>query len=281
MWGVRRGLFSTEAGMGSSPIAHAAGKTREPVAEGSVALLEPFIDTLVICSMTALVIIVTGSWGDRVPQEIDLGSGDLSYRALDDRGVFTTVEPPVDIDFMDGEHTNADPGEPLVSWHAVPLERLYLDPDHSEPLSGVIHPLRGVAVDQDGVEHTTLHADAVTNGAPLTMMAFRRGLQPLGDFGHYIVLLTVVLFGVSTAIAWSYYGDRSVQYLVGSRGVLPYKLAFVAMHFVGAIVPLMVAWTVSDILLGLLILPNLLACVLLTGKVKALSRSYFERRPWT
>ena len=60
MWGVRRGLFSNEAGQGSAPIAHAAAKTDEPVSEGVVALLEPFIDTIVICTMTGLVIIMTG-----------------------------------------------------------------------------------------------------------------------------------------------------------------------------------------------------------------------------
>ena len=70
MWGVRRGLFSNEAGQGSAPIAHAAAKTDEPVSEGVVALLEPFIDTIVICTLTALVIITTGVWRDRVPTEI-------------------------------------------------------------------------------------------------------------------------------------------------------------------------------------------------------------------
>ena len=280
VWGVRRGLFSTEAGMGSSPIAHAAGKTREPVSEGSVALMEPFIDTLVICTMTALVIIVTGSWGDPVPQEVQMTGGDLSYRAVDESGVFRTVDPPPEIEIVDGRHVETGAGAPLVAWHAAPLEDLFLDPDYSQPFTGSLFPDRGIAVTRDGQERESLYALAVTNGAPLTMMAFRRGLQPFGDFGHYIVLLTVVLFGVSTAIAWSYYGDRCINYLVGSKGLLPYKLAFVGMHFTGAVVPLMVAWSISDVLLGILILPNLIACGLLVGKVKELSRSYFARQPW-
>ena len=79
MWGVRRGLFSNEAGMGSAPIAHAAAKTNEPVSEGVVALLEPFIDTILICSMTGLVILVTGVWREPVPTEIDFSSGDASF----------------------------------------------------------------------------------------------------------------------------------------------------------------------------------------------------------
>jgi alanine or glycine:cation symporter, AGCS family len=81
MWGVRRGLFSNEAGQGSAPIAHAAAKTDEPVSEGVVALLEPFIDTLVICTMTGLVIIMTGAWDDKHPTTLALGSGDVSWNA--------------------------------------------------------------------------------------------------------------------------------------------------------------------------------------------------------
>ena len=79
MWGVRRGLFSNEAGQGSAPIAHAAAKTDEPVSEGVVALLEPFIDTIVICSMTGLVIIMTNSHVERFPTEVSLTGGDISY----------------------------------------------------------------------------------------------------------------------------------------------------------------------------------------------------------
>ncbi len=281
MWGVRRGLFSNEAGQGSAPIAHAAARTEEPVSEGTVALLEPFIDTIAICTMTALVIIVTAAWGDPVPQEIDLGSGDLSYRAADDVGIFRTATPPAEIRFSEGRPVHTDPGTPLASWHQAPLEALYLDPEHTRPFTGTLLTGEGIAVDDAGHEHTSLFAPAVMNGAPLTMLAFRRGLAPLGDFGHYIVLLTVVLFGVSTAIAWSYYGDRCANYLFGPRVILPYKVLFVAMHFVGAIVPLMVAWTLGDVFLGIVILPNLLACVLLTGKVKELTNSYFARKPWT
>jgi alanine or glycine:cation symporter, AGCS family len=280
MWGVRRGLFSNEAGQGSAPIAHAAAKTDEPVSEGVVALLEPFIDTIVICTMTALVIIVTGSWGDPVAQEIRLDSGDLSVRAQDHRGIFRGADPPAEIRIVDGAHAETGPDVPLIAWNQAPLERMYLDPEHARPFTGTFFPAQGLAVDGQGRGHRTLYAPAVVTGAPLTMMAFRRGLQPLGDFGHYIVLLTVLLFGVSTAIAWSYYGDRCANYLFGPGIILPYKAVFVGMHFMGALVPLTVAWTMGDVFLGIVILPNLVACVLLTGKVKEVTESYFRRRPW-
>ena len=94
MWGVKRGLFSNESGQGSAPIAHAAAKTDEPVSEGVVALLEPFIDTIVICTITALTIIITGAWKERVPTALDLRSGDVSYIALQENGRMSASRRP-------------------------------------------------------------------------------------------------------------------------------------------------------------------------------------------
>jgi alanine or glycine:cation symporter, AGCS family len=279
LWGVRRGLFSNEAGQGSAPIAHAAARTDEPVSEGVVGLLEPFIDTIVICTMTALVIIVTSSWDDRVPTNLVLSDGAISYVAERDDGRFAFFQSaPAEIPVEGGAPVHADVGDVRFAWHEVPVERFYLDADHTQPFTGVIVPGENRAVDAAGGTHTTLYGNAVTNGAPLTMLAFQRGLP--GDWGHYIVLLTVLLFGISTALAWSYYGDRCAFYLFGPKAVLPYKLIFVALHFIGAIAPLIIAWTIGDILLGLVIIPNLLALILLTGKVKEETESYFSRKPW-
>ena len=125
---------------------------------------------------------------------------------------------------------------------------------------------------------TSLYGLAAESGAPLTMLAFQRGLP--GEFGHFIVLISVFLFAVSTAIAWSYYGDRCANYLFGTRMVFPYKIAFLMMHFVGAVLTLSVAWTLGDVFLGIVILPNLLALLLLSPKVVELTKSYFQRKPW-
>ena len=110
------------------------------------------------------------------------------------------------------------------------------------------------------------------------MLAFRRGLP--GRSGHLIVVVCVFLFAISTAISWSYYGDRCANYLFGARAILPYKFMFVLMHFAGAVVPLTVAWTLGDVFLAMVILPNLLALILLSPKLAELTRSYFERKPW-
>jgi alanine or glycine:cation symporter, AGCS family len=279
MWGVRRGLFSNEAGQGSAPIAHAAARTDEPVSEGVVALLEPFIDTIVVCTMTALVIIMTSSWDDRFPTELTLSGGHTSFvEERPDGGFRFFVGSPDSILVEDGVPVETGPGVRRLAWHEVAVDTFWVDEAQTRPFTGVIHPDAGIAVDRDGVERASLYGNAPQNGAPLTMAGFRRGLP--GDWGHYIVILTVLLFAVSTAIAWSYYGDRCARYLFGEQAVLPYKIAFVTLHFMGAVVPLVVAWTLGDVFLGLIIIPNLIAVVFLTPRLKELTDSYFRRKPW-
>jgi AGCS family alanine or glycine:cation symporter len=278
MWGVRRGLFSNEAGQGSAPIAHAAAKTDEPVSEGVVALLEPFIDTIVICTMTAMVIIMTGVWDDRHPTQITLTGGDLSYMELTEGGRFHAVTTPDEITVVGGVQDASVVHTPLLAWHEVAVEELYVDEAQTQPFTGVIRAVDGVAVAEDGTEYTSLHGPAVESGAPLTMLGFQKGLP--GTFGQYIVLISVLLFAVSTAISWSYYGDRCAYYLFGTSAIIPYKFVFVAMHFLGAVVPLAVVWALGDVALAIVIVPNLIALIFLSGKVKEMTDSYFEREPW-
>jgi AGCS family alanine or glycine:cation symporter len=274
MWGVRRGLFSNESGQGSAPIAHAAARTDEPVSEGVVALLEPFIDTIVICTMTGLVIVMTGAWTQTIPTQFTLIGGDASYVAADSAVTYTRVASPAEIPVTDG----LQQGPARFAWHEVAVERVYVDAAQTQPFTGVIRPGTGTAVASDGTTYTTLHGPAVESGAPLTMLAFREGLP--GQGGRFIVLVSVLLFAVSTAISWSYYGDRCANYLFGPRAIIPYKVVFVAMHFFGALVSLNVIWLMGDIALGIVILPNLLALILLSGKVKEMTASYFSRKPW-
>jgi alanine or glycine:cation symporter, AGCS family len=279
MWGVKRGLFSNEAGQGSAPIAHAAAKTDEPVSEGVVALLEPFIDTIVICSMTALVIIVTGVWDARIPTEITLSGGDLEYVEIDENGAPVQVDAPASIAVIDGA-PQYDDGATRLAWHDVPVDELFVDKEMTEAFTGSIVPSDGAALSPDGAQLTSLYGLAAESGAPMTMVGFRRGLSPLGDWGHYIVLVSVLLFAISTAISWSYYGDRCAFYLFGHRAVLPYKMVFVLMHFLGAVAPLALAWDLGDLFLAIVIVPNLIALVFLSGQVRELTDSYFSRRPW-
>ncbi len=276
MWGVRRGLFSNEAGQGSAPIAHAAAKTDEPVSEGVVALLEPFIDTIVICTMTGLVILMTGVWNSTFPTELQLSSGDSSYVTVGADGSAQSADAPASIRVEDGHVVDG----PQLAWHDVAVDRLFVDATRSTPFSGTIAPGDGTATGTDSTTYTALFGEAVETGAPLTQQAFRQGLSPLGDWGHYIVILSVILFGISTAISWSYYGDRCANYMFGKSAIMPYKVAYIVAHFLGAIVSLSFVWTLGDVALGIVILPNLIAVVMLSGLVVKLTNSYFERKPW-
>ncbi|MDE2794065.1 MAG: amino acid carrier protein, partial [Gemmatimonadota bacterium] len=249
MWGVRRGLFSNEAGQGSAPIAHSAAKTDEPVSEGVVALLEPFIDTIIICTMTGLLIIMTGVWSDRFETEITLSGGDLSYRAAQVDGGYEDMSPDAPIRIDAGAHAATGPSDPQISWHEVPLQMLYVDEARSQPFSGVIDPAAGMATGDDGQTYTSLHGMAVESGAPLTMAAF-------------------------------YYGDRCANYLFGAKAVIPYKVIFVILHFVGAVLPLSVIWDIGDVFLSIVIWPNLIALGILAPQVVEMTRDYFERKPW-
>ncbi|HUG42362.1 MAG TPA: sodium:alanine symporter family protein [Longimicrobiales bacterium] len=279
MWGVRRGLFSNEAGQGSAPIAHSAAKTDEPVSEGVVALLEPFIDTIVICTMTGLVIIMTGAYNARVPTQLTIGGGDLSWVTVDEtgRGRTAATRPP-SIRYSDGLPVGTGPQDVVLAWHEVAVERLYTDPALTRPFTGELSPATGIARGDDQQEYRSLFGEAVESGAPLTMLGFQRGLP--GEFGQFIVIISVLLFAISTAIAWSYYGDRCANYLFGRKAILPYKMVFVLIHFIGALLPLTVIWDLGDVFLGIVIIPNLIALIILSPQVSEMTRSYFERKPW-
>ncbi len=175
--GVARGLFSNEAGLGSAPMAHAAARTKEPVREGLIALLGPFIDTLMICSLTGLVIVCTGAY-------------------------------------------------------------------------------------EMGIEK-----------GKLTAAAFDLGLPGAGKF----VAISVVFFAFSTLIAWSYYGDRAVDYLFGKKAVVPYRWLYVAFVFIGSVVKLDEVINFSDAMNGLMAVPNLIALIALAPLVAKLLKDYFKR----
>ena len=278
-WGVNRGLFSNEAGQGSAPIAHAAAKTDEPVSEGVVGLVEPFIDTIVIVTMTCLVIIITGVYDDRVPTEMTLDGGDLSWVVPAADGSFDDAVAPAEIRVNDGRQTIAG-AQAAFAWHDVPVERFYTDASQTQPFSGTLTPATGIATADDGTPFTVLYGDAPENGAPLTQLGFQRGLSPLGDWGGYIVVFSVILFAISTAISWSYYGDRCAAYLFGKQAVMPYRIVYVGMVFLGTVIAPAAAWDLGDIALGIVILPNLLALIMLSGRTRQLMDSYFERKPW-
>ncbi len=281
MWGIRRGLFSNEAGQGSAPIAHAAAKTTEPVREGLVASLGPFIDTLVICSMTGFVILVSGAYKDKV---------DGSFRLGEVTGV--VGEAPTDDGLAALWDERADQGESLstfdvqngrpvgggfVNLNAV-LEDARVMDSEGRPWSGSLSVAAdgSLAVAGAGTPaKLSVEGKSLLTGAPLTAHGFSKVLP--GQVGSMIVTLAVLLFAISTAISWSYYGDRATEYLAGPRWIKTYRWVFVFFFFLGAILPLEAVWTFGDVALGLMSFPNLLALILLSGATAAMGRDYFSR----
>ncbi len=265
VWGIKRGLFSNEAGQGSAPIAHGAAKTKEPVREGVVALLEPFIDTLVVCTMTGLVIVSTGVW-------------DMKHDTL-----FTTAAIETEITLDENSNTlilrNGEPVNGTIERNDHGMGVFYLSENRTQPFNGTIEVVDGgVIIRNDaGIELEELHTSIVENGAPLTALAFENGLAPLFPGGKYIVTICVILFGVSTAISWSYYGDRSIQYLAGDKSIIYYKMVYLVMHFIGAVLALETVWAIGDIALGLMTFPNIIALFALSGVVATASKTYFAK----
>lgn len=187
--GISRGVFSNEAGLGSSVISHAASDVKEPAIQGMWGMFEVFADTLVVCTVTALVILTSGVY--------------------DMQGVLTLT---------------ARGGEPL-------------------------------------------------SGAPLTSAAFGSAIP----FGDKFVALSILLFAFCSLISWSYYGERSIEYLIGPKAVIPYKMFFILIIYVGCTSSLDFVWSISDTFNGFMAVPNLTALLLLSGQVVQLTKDYLYK----
>ena len=295
-WGIKRGLFSNESGQGSAPIAHAAAKTDEPIREGVVAMLGPFIDTLLICTMTGMVILISGVWSDKQPQQIVINKqaavtaivsgagvhidGELHHEDLAQGSFRVRGGRPEGLELI-RNHAVVDDVLLLTASDAVLLRDLRpfdgtLEFDEEEP--GTLEKAGALGPDGQAIEGVlVMEGLAMQNGSPLTAWAFQRGLGSVaGGYGHLLVTMAVFFFGLSTAISWSYYGDRSILYLVGPRWVVPYRVVFCVAHFLGAVYSLELVWAFGDLALGLMTIPNLISILLLTGLVKGWTKEYVE-----
>ena len=280
--GVNRGLYSNEAGQGSAPIAHAAARTDEPADEGMVSILEPFIDTIVICTITGLVILSSGVWMEKFENEFQ--RADMSFVS----GTFTESNAE-DVSslfaYLSGEESEAQSysgtitlnnGVPqnadaftLIAARSVAENTIYSRDD--SPISGAVTVVDGQLEDLTVV----VTGDSLLHSVPLTTRAFTRGL--FGDFGQYIVSIGLMLFAFSTAIAWSYYGDRAMTYLFGTKSVLPYRIVYVLGFFTAALADTTVVWNISLITIVLMTVPNLIGILLMHKEMKATVTEYWEK----
>lgn len=251
LWGMKRALFSSEAGQGSSPIAHSAAKTDEPVREGIVAGLEPFIDTIVVCTLTSLVILSTGAWNR--PAEANYKSTGINVIQT----ASSTAEEPVwtlDNTILPERTTEAKRIEGDWTQGAEFHVFMVLELDNVDKYTGTkLNRLNGTVhyepdmvtngqkgtfvVDWDTVSNPTkprlpkMGVFVEYPGASLTSHAFNI-VTP--GMGKYLVVFAAWLFAISTMISWSYYGEQGVIYLFGTKAVIPYKLIYCLMIIVAS-----------------------------------------------
>ena len=280
--GVNRGLYSNEAGQGSAPIAHASARTDEPADEGMVSILEPFIDTIVICTITGLVILSSGAWKEKFDNEFQ--RADMRFVA----GAYSEQEPE-DVAQMfallNGDETTASlySGELIISdGRALNSQDFTLMASRSfaeeivfarddVPLSGTLRVTEGRLDDAD-VEVSGM---SLIHSVPLTTVAFTRGY--FGDYGQYVVSIGLMLFAFSTAIAWSYYGDRAMTYLLGPKSVMPYRIVYVAGFFYAAFADTTIIWNLALITIVLMTVPNLFGLLFMHKEMKQTVTDYWEK----
>ncbi|WP_372947570.1 alanine/glycine:cation symporter family protein [Mariniphaga sp.] len=269
--GVNRGLFSNEAGQGSAPIAHAAARAHEPVSEGLVALLEPFIDTIIICSLTGLVLLSSGVWNEKLPnrfQETDLMVLQNEYdesNPADKEKLFEFLAGEASLTLLTGSLEVSEgviQNQPTIL-HARSVAEDVMVWANNEPFTGTIAFNSGKLVSQAGVYLT---GNSLLHSAPLTTVAFTRSW--LGDYGKYIVAIGLLLFAFSTAISWSYYGDRAVTYLFGIKGIIYYRILYVLGFFLASFTDTTIVWTLSGITIALMTIPNLIGILSLAKEMK-------------
>lgn len=280
--GVNRGLYSNEAGQGSAPIAHAAARTDEPADEGMVSILEPFIDTIVICTITGLVILSSGVWMDKLENEFqraDMSFVSGSYTEADADDVASlfsylsgeesaTRNYSGQIELSNGIPQNSEAFTLIAARSLAENTRYSRD---GELVSGTLNVVDGQLEDLSVV----VIGDSLLHSVPLTTQAFTRGL--FGQYGQYIVSIGLMLFAFSTAIAWSYYGDRAMTYLFGTRSVLPYRIVYVLGFFTAALADTTIVWNISLITIVLMTVPNLIGILLMHKEMKSTVAEYWEK----
>lgn len=278
--GVNRGLFSNEAGQGSAPIAHSAARAPEPVSEGMVAILEPFIDTIIICTLTGLVLLSSGVWTEKIENQYQ--SADMIFfaekfdenipeqRKMLSEYVMHGEELPLftgELNIADGKMIND-----LTLFVSRSVAEDFTFTDGRENYSGIINVVNGRW--QPPSPSVSVTGKSLLHSAPLTAAAFTKSI--LGDWGKYIVSIGLLLFAFSTAISWSYYGDRAVTYLVGPKYVIYYRIIFVIAFFIASFTDTTIIWSLSYLTIAFMAVPNLVGMWLMRKEIKSTISDYWS-----
>ncbi len=287
-YGVARGLYSNEAGQGSSPIAHASSKNKS-IDQGVVSILEPFIDTLVVCSVTALVILSSNVWTEKFDttfSKTDMVILDGSYsdeKDFDGNFIYpnqinelTKYVQKIDsnvnefsgiINVVDGKILS----ENITVIHLRSIAEdinITVSPSLEVPFSGTLEITNG-KVNTTGI---MIKGKSLVSSAELTAKAFSNGI--MGDYGGKLVAIALLLFAFSTAITWCYYGDRSTAYIFGEKGVIWYRNFYVICFILAAVIDTTIVWNIAYVVVALVSIPNLFALFVLRKEMKLLSDEF-------
>ena len=282
--GVARGLYSNEAGQGSSPIAHASAKTEHSVEQGMVSILEPFIDTIVVCSVTALVILSSGAWIQKYDNTFERSSMAIfagEYTESNSKDVEELGKYILDARKFTSNTTSVENYSGILRIIKGQLQQKEVTVFHNNSIAedvtfyqngnlfeGSLEIVNGEIKDSSIV----VEGKSLIHSAELTSKAFGSGV--LGKYGEYIVAIGLLLFAFSTAIAWSYYGDRSTAYIFGENAVPWYRLIYVACFIAAAIIDTTVVWNIAYVVVALVTIPNLFALFILRKEMKEQVTTY-------
>ena len=280
-YGVARGLYSNEAGQGSSPIAHATSNTEQSIEEGFVSILEPFIDTLIICTLTGLVILASGVWTEKYENEFERTS--TYFLSPDDSSKELNEQIKIYTNCRD-KNSECYTGELFVKdgilksksiiFHNRSLAEDVLFFKNNELFSGQVSIENGL-LKTDGINLTGL---SLVKSAVLTSKAFNKGF--FGSYGEYIVSIGLLLFAFSTMITWSYYGDRCTLYLFGEGALIYYRVLYLfAMFIAGSgLIDTEIIWNFALITVAASTLPNLIGMFLLRKEMKFILNDYLKSK---
>lgn len=289
-FGVARGVFSNEAGMGSAAITAAAASTNDPVRQGYINMTGTFWDTIVVCTITGICIASSGVLG--TTETVATGRYQINKNIVNIESTTDKETTSIDYELV---FTGRDVGNNTAQITLTPIdpdtgrivdnaweEKLELTCDESYNMSpkaetfiispGVYHDSAGNAYlfDIDG----TYEYRPLVVGSPLTILAFK---TVLGAPGGWLVCIGITLFAFSTILGWEYHGEKAFEYLFGTHKYnMVYRIVFSLIVFVGATTTLQIAWTFSDIANALMAIPNLISLIALSGVIAAEMNRYQE-----
>ena len=279
-YGVARGLYSNEAGQGSAPIAHATSRTKHSVEEGFVSILEPFIDTIIICTLTGLVILSSGVWTEKFTNSFERTSMYVVNGNLEEKRDAKDI-----LNFLSGENSSIKnfSGDLNITLGKIQNQVTILN-NRSIAEEVIVNKDGAPFTGKIQVNNAEINSDfefvgkSLVKSAVLTSKAFNKGF--FGNYGEYIVSIGLLLFAFSTVITWAYYGDRCTAYLFGESSIIYYRILYILAFFIAGsgYIDTEIIWNFALITVAASTLPNLISIFLLRSEMKNLINSYNTKK---